>query len=161
MYLVTCMDDQLWVIYLVCIVIHVTSPSNTLNRLSYKKTLHRGSKSIQALQDQKNLCKEKKVICVRVFHFSKESLCAILTGQSALRNAQRMAFLQMYILGAAEGGRGLISINYNKWHGTEVQNCMIIEGLWVGRHQKIVQVIPRSPIYIHKLKWNQLNNQIS
>lgn len=72
-------DNQLWVIYLVCTATHIITRSNTLNLLSYKNHFfHHGSKSIQALQDQKNLCKKKKVICVRTFHFSKESLHAIL-----------------------------------------------------------------------------------
>lgn len=82
-------------------------PQQYLEPPFIQKPLHHGSKSIQALQDQKNLCKEKNIICVRAFHFSKESLCAILTGQLALRNAQGMVLVQMYILGVAERGWGV------------------------------------------------------
>lgn len=58
------------------------------------------------LQDQKNLCKKKKVISVRAFHFFKESLHAIVNGQLIFRNAQRMVFIQMQILSVAESGTG-------------------------------------------------------
>lgn len=57
------------------------------------------------LQDQKNLCKKKKVISVRAFHFFKESL-HVVNGQLIFRNAQRMVFIQMQILSVAESGTG-------------------------------------------------------
>lgn len=63
-------DDQLWVIYLVCIATYVTTPRNTLNLLSNQKHFfHHGSKSIHSLQDHKILCKKKKSFVCKSFLF--------------------------------------------------------------------------------------------
>lgn len=61
-----------------CIATYVITPSNTLNLLSYKKPLFTMEVKAYKHYKTKRICVRKKVICLRAFSFSKESLRAVL-----------------------------------------------------------------------------------